>query len=114
MSKPESLLMPKPGIKILEDTSGTGPVIQKGDRVRLRYDVALNRGEVLFQNQEAIWTVGDRNIVAGFRYGLEGMRTGGTRKFKASPHLCFRDKGVAGIPENAVLVISITQLELEK
>lgn len=104
--------MPKSGIKIIEDILGSGPLIQKGDRVKLSYDVALNRGDVLFHNQEAIWTVGDRNFVAGFRYGVEGMRIGGVRKFKAAPHLCYRNEEVPGVPKNAVLVVTIKKLEL--
>ena len=104
--------MPKAGIKIISDTPGTGPELTKGDRVRLRYDIALNRGDILARDQEAIWTVGDRNFVAGFRYGLEGMRVGGTRRFKASPHLCYRDTDMDKIPKNAVLVCDIKQVEL--
>lgn len=104
--------MPKSGIKVLEDLPGGGPLIQNGDRVRLCYDIALNRGEVIFENQEAVWTVGDRSFVAGFRYGLAGMRIGGSRKFKASPHLCYRDQEVPGVPKGAVLIISIKKLEL--
>ena len=104
--------MSKSGIKVLEDSLGNGRPIQKGDRVRLCYDIALNRGDILFENQEAVWTVGDRNFVAGFRYGLEGMRIGGFRKFKASPHLCYRDEKVAGVPKEAVLVVTIKKLEL--
>ena len=104
--------MPKAGINIVSDTPGTGPELKKGDRVRLRYDILLNRGEVLLQDQEAVWTVGDRNFIAGFRYGLEGMRSGGTRRFKASPHLCYRDADVFGIPKNAVLVCDIKHVEI--
>ena len=104
--------MPKSGIKILEDSPGTGRPIQKGDHLRLCYDIALSRGGILCENQAAAWTVGDRNFVAGFRYGLEGMRVGGFRKFKASPHLCYRDEKVAGVPKDAVLVVTVKKLEL--
>lgn len=87
--------MPRSGIKIIAETPGTGRELKKGDRVRLRYDIQLNRGDFLAKDQEAVWTVGDRNIVAGFRYGMEGMRAGGTRRFRASPHLCYRDAEVS-------------------
>ena len=104
--------MPKAGIKIVSETPGSGPELKKGDRVRLRYDIQLNRGDLLVTDEEAVWTVGDRNFVAGFRYGLEGMRAGGTRRFKASPHLCYRDAEVAGIPKNAVLICDIKHVEI--
>jgi FK506-binding nuclear protein len=104
--------MPRSGIRIVSETLGSGPELKKGARVRLRYDIQLNRGDLLVKDQEAVWTVGDRNFVAGFRYGLEGMRAGGTRRFRASPHLCYRDAEVAGIPKNAVLVCDIKHVEV--
>ncbi len=104
--------MQKSGIKIVADRPGPGLELKKGDRVRLIYDIRLNRGDFLVQDQEAIGTVGDRNFIAGFRYGLEGMRDGGIRKFRASPHLCYRDGEVAGIPKNAVLVCDIKDVKL--
>ncbi len=104
--------MPKSGIKIISDTPGPGPVLKKGDRVRLTYDIQFTRGEFLVKDQEAVWTVGDRNFVAGFRYGLEGIRAGGTRRFKASPHLCYRDAESSGIPKNAVLICDIKNVEI--
>ena len=104
--------MPKPGIIIVADTPGTGVSLKKGDRVRLQYSIQLNRGDFLAREQEVILTVGDRETVAGFRYGLEGMRVGGTRRFKASPHLCYRDEQLGDIPKNAVLIFDIQRVEM--
>lgn len=104
--------MPKPGIKIVSDTPGNGPELKPGDRVRLRYDIQLNRGDFLAKNQETILTMGDRECVAGLRYGLEGIRVGGTRRFRAGPHLCYRDEELADIPKNAVLVFDIKHVEI--
>ncbi len=104
--------MPKSGIKIVSDTPGTGAEIKKGDRLRVRYDVQLNRGDYLAKDQETMFTVGDREQVAGFRYGMEGMKVGGTRKFRASPHLCYRDLELERIPKNAVLVFDIKNVDV--
>ena len=103
--------MPKSGIKIIEETLGSGSEFKKGDRVKLKYDIQFNRGDFLIQNQEMVLTIGDRNYVAGFRYGLEGMRAGGTRKFRASPHLCYRDQELPNVPKNAVLIFSIRDVK---
>ncbi len=104
--------MSKRGIKIISDIPGSGPEIKEGDKVRVAYDIQLNQGELISQNEELIFTVGDRELVAGFRYGLEGMRVGGARRFRASPHLCYRDPALATVPENAVLVFDIKNVEL--
>jgi FKBP-type peptidyl-prolyl cis-trans isomerase len=104
--------MPKSGIKIVSETPGSGAELKKGDRVRIRYDIQLNHGDFLSRDQETILTVGDREFVAGFRYGLEGIRAGGTRRFKASPHLCYRDAELEKIPKNAVLIFDIKHVEI--
>ena len=107
-----SVVMPKSGIKVVSETPGTGAEIKKGDRVRVTYDVQLNRGDYLAQDQETTFTVGDRELVAGFRYGIEGMRVGGARRFRASPHLCYRAQELERIPKNALLVFDIKNVEL--
>ena len=104
--------MPKSGIKILSETLGSGPELKAGDRVRLRYDIQLSRGDFLRQDQEEVYTVGNRDSVAGFRYGLEGLRAGGARRFRASPHLCYGDRELGSIPKNAVLIFDIKFVEI--
>jgi FKBP-type peptidyl-prolyl cis-trans isomerase len=105
--------MLKKGIKVISDNPGSGPELRKGDRVRVRYDIQLSRGDYLAKDQESDWVVGDREMVAGFRYGLDGMRIGGTRAFRASPHLCYGDSGTGVVPKNAVLIVTIKKLDLE-
>ena len=104
--------MAKPGIKILDDSEGSGPPLTVGSRVLVRYDIHLNRGDCIMQDAESTVTIGDREYIAGLRYGLEGMRVGGTRRFRASAHLCYRDLDVPGVPKNAVLVFTIKSLQI--
>ncbi len=105
--------MPKPGIKIIEETVGSGAIVGKSDRVRILYDMQLSQGDFLVRDRWDTIALDDRQIIAGLRYGIEGMREGGTRKFKASPHLCYRDAGVVPkIPKNAVLITTIKSLEI--
>lgn len=103
---------PKSGVKILSETIGSGPELKMGDRVRLRYDIQLSRGDFLVQDQEAVYTVGARDFVAGFRYGMEGLRSGGTRRFRASPHLCYGGISLGSIPANAALIFDIKSSEI--
>lgn len=104
--------MAKSGIRIVSDIPGAGPEIKKGDHVRVRFDILLNRGEYLVQDRELTFAIGDRKLIAGFNYGLEGMRIGGARRFKASPHLCYRDLQLDRIPKDAVLIFDIKCIEL--
>ena len=52
--------------------------------------------------------LGRREAVAGVEHALLGMKVGGYRKVRISPHLAYRDKGIPGlIPPNAVLICEI-------
>ena len=102
--------MPKPGIKILTDTPGEGPAFHPGEPVRIRFVTRLRRGEALGPEQILDWVFGKRNVIAGFRYGLEGMRPGGVRVFQAKPHLCYREATADGIPPTATLIFEIREI----
>jgi len=68
-----------------------GAVLEDEGRT-LVTDVRLDRGD----------------LINGLFYGIEGMRVGGTRRLKISPHLAYREQGVPGvIPANAVLVAEV-------
>jgi FKBP-type peptidyl-prolyl cis-trans isomerase len=52
--------------------------------------------------------LGRREAVAGVEHALLGMKVGGYRKVRVSPHLAYRDKGIPDlIPSNAVLICDI-------
>ncbi|MEK6642309.1 MAG: FKBP-type peptidyl-prolyl cis-trans isomerase [Planctomycetota bacterium] len=104
----------KPGIAVVEEIVGTGPIVDNHQRVHILYDIQLNRGDFLARDERLTFRLNERGVIPGFRYGIEGMRVGGTRKFKASPHLCYAGKHVENLPEHAVLVVTIKSLELAK
>ena len=118
----------KRGIKLLEEHEGIGEPVKKGDRVAYNLKMFLNQGEEVPLNErqaehlpaEMIRTIegdhfvdhrttlGSREAIAGVEYSLIGMKKGGYRKLRVSPHLAFRDKGLPGlVPPNAVLVIEL-------
>lgn len=52
--------------------------------------------------------LGRRQAIAGVEQALIGMKVGGYRKVRISPHLAYRDKGLPDlIPPDAVLVVEI-------
>jgi len=52
--------------------------------------------------------LGCREAIAGVEYSLLGMRKGGYRKVRVSPHLAFREEGLPQlVPAGAVLVIEL-------
>lgn len=102
------------GIRIISDEPGCGPEAKRGDAVSIRCSITLSRGDLVFPEQSQTFTIGQRNMIAGLEYGVEGMRVGGRRRFRVSPHLAYRDVGVDGkIPPNAVLDFDVRLISVE-
>jgi FKBP-type peptidyl-prolyl cis-trans isomerase (trigger factor) len=122
------------GIKLLEESAGHGRAAQKGDRIVYNLKIFLNRGDEVPLNEwqaehlpaEMIRTeggdrfvdhrtiLGRRRSMAGVEYALLGMKPGGYRKVRVSPHLAYGAKGIEGlIPADAVLIVELWLREAE-
>jgi hypothetical protein len=113
------------GIKILEDVVGEGPEIQRHRFYRMSLRIWLNKGDPVIwtkpfglldqahvsddgQTLTADYRIDREFLFGGLFYGIEGMRIGGKRLLKLSPHLAYRDAGVEGmIPPKAVLKVEV-------
>jgi FKBP-type peptidyl-prolyl cis-trans isomerase len=116
------------GLKVLEEQEGEGREAQQGDRVIYNTRTFLKKGEEVRIQEEQIrylpkevirvvdnailidhmTRLGSRQTVAGVEHALIGMKVGGYRKVRISPHLAYRDKGISGyIPVDAVLVVEV-------
>lgn len=103
------------GIKLKQETLGSGDVAGRGATIQIRYQLRLNRGEILQASEVSTFTIGKREVIAGLEYAVEGMCVGGNRTVQISPHLAYRDEGVAGaVPPNAVLVFELELLKVEQ
>lgn len=117
--------MARPGIEIIADTPGSGAEIKRQRVYQLRLKLWLNQGDPV--RWERPWGFIDRarledegatlvtdlridreNLFAGLFQGIAGMRIGGIRKLKISPHLAYGDAGLPGkIPPRAVVIAEI-------
>jgi hypothetical protein len=116
------------GLTLLDEREGDGRVAQIDDRVVYNVRLYLNKGdEVLLNEKQAQYvpkekiriqdgvtlidrtvTLGRREVMAGVEQALIGMKVGGYRKVRISPHLAYRDKGLPElIPPHAVLVAEL-------
>lgn len=122
------------GLKIIEDQEGSGPVAESGHTIVYNVRIFLNQGDEVPINDgleergipedrirredglvfiDHISTLGKRQAIAGVEKALMGMRAGGFRKVRVSPHLAYRDRGLPGlIPPDAVLNISVWVREI--
>jgi len=113
------------GIRVLEDRPGDGARIQRQRSYRLRLKLWLNRGEAIRRDQSSVLMerarveddgaslvadlrIDRENLIAGLFQGIDGMRVGGLRKLRISPHLAYGDQGIPGkIPPGAVIIAEI-------
>jgi FKBP-type peptidyl-prolyl cis-trans isomerase (trigger factor) len=116
------------GLKLLAEREGAGTPAKKGDRAVYNTRIFLNQGdEVLLNETQAehlpkemvrveggvtfidhTIVLGRRHAIVGLEHALIGMKVGGYRKIRVSPHLAYRDKGIPDlIPPDAVLICEI-------
>ena len=121
------------GLKLLDEREGTGTPAKKGDRVVYNTRIFLNQGEEVSLNdiqakqlskemvrvEDGVTFIdhrivlGRRQAIAGVEHALMGMKVGGYRKVRLSPHLAYRDKGIPDlIPPDALLIIELWLREI--
>ena len=99
------------GLKVQEVTVGAGALAERGKLVTVSWRGTLNRGEE-FGGGTYSFQIGKRRVIAGLERGVVGMRVGGIRRLRVSPHLAYRDQQVPGVPANAVLNIEVQLLDV--
>lgn len=101
------------GVEYEDLRIGDGPAAGRGSKVEVRYDVFLNRGEQIQTDQHVSFRIGERHVIAGLEYGVEGMRAGGERRLRVGPHLAYREQAVTGVPPGALLEFHLTLLSVD-
>jgi len=96
------------GVKAKDIVTGTGDEAVAGKTVAANVRLFLNHGTeltgILTGGPRMVIDLKRRDCIAGLRYGIEGVRVGGRRELKISPHLAYGANGVPGhVPPNAVI-----------
>lgn len=99
------------GLYYQDIEEGAGEPAASGDDVRVRYSGWLRDG-TLFDSGEFGFQLGAGRVVAGFDEGVQGMRTGGTRRIIIPPALGYGSRGSGPVPPNAIMVFEITLLSI--
>ena len=102
------------GVRVEEVVVGSGAVAGRGDKVVIRYSAFLNKGEPFQTDVTLPLRIGERSVIAGLEYGVEGMRVGGRRRIHVPPHLGYAESGAPGIPPNAKLTFETELLEVHR
>jgi FKBP-type peptidyl-prolyl cis-trans isomerase len=70
------------GVEYEDLEVGTGLTADRGCTVDVEYSLFLNRGDCVEENKKYSFRIGQRRVIAGLEYGVEGMRTGGKRRIR--------------------------------
>jgi FKBP-type peptidyl-prolyl cis-trans isomerase len=118
------MAMIKPGVELLSESLGDGPVVVRHKHYQVRLRMWLSRGEPVVWDkslynrveEDGVTRISDVHVhrgrlIAGLFYGMQGMHVGRTRTLGIAPHLAYGEQGVPGvIPANALLTIEVTVL----
>jgi FKBP-type peptidyl-prolyl cis-trans isomerase len=101
------------GVKIVDLNVGDGKEASRSTTVRVRLNGYLKQGDRIQSDLDYVINLARRDVIAGLRYGIDGMRTGGRRRLRISPHLAYGQGGISDlIPAMAVLVYEVELLEV--
>lgn len=113
----------KSGLQYLDQKVGTGTTAVKGMTVDVHYtgwfykdgkkgakfDSSLDRGEPIS------FKLGNKNVIAGWDEGIEGMKVGGKRDLIIPPNLAYGEAGhPGGIPPNSTLTFEVELVKASK
>src|SRR6202048_3001942 len=110
------------GLKYTDTKTGDGTTAKAGNKVSVHYtgwlsdngakgkkfDSSVDRGQP-FQ-----FTLGAKQVIAGWDEGVAGMKVGGTRTLTIPPELGYGARGAPGaIPPNATLIFDVELLQVQ-
>jgi len=110
------------GLKYTDTKAGDGATAKAGNKVSVHYtgwlsdngakgkkfDSSVDRGQP-FQ-----FTLGAKQVIAGWDEGVAGMKVGGTRTLTIPPELGYGARGAGGvIPPNATLIFDVQLLKVQ-
>lgn len=108
----------KDGLKIQDETVGSGKEAKSGDTVTVNYLGTLENGTKFDssydRNTPFTTQIGVGLVIKGWDEGIVGMKVGGKRKLIIPPSLGYGEQGAGGvIPPNATLVFEVELLDVK-
>jgi FKBP-type peptidyl-prolyl cis-trans isomerase FkpA len=101
----------KLGVYVRDLELGTGPLVQAGQNLSVRYSGSLNNGTEFDKvgpgEKPITFKLGRRQVIQGWDDGIVGMRVGGRRQLVIPPDLGYGQERSGKIPGDATLVFVI-------
>ena len=105
------------GLEYVVLEEGSGPVAQKGQKVKVHYTGKLEDGTVfdssVDRGEPIMFTLGVGQVIKGWDEGIEGMKVGEKRQLTIPPDLGYGARGAGNvIPPNSVLIFDTELVEI--
>lgn len=102
-------------LQIKDNKVGTGAEAVNGSTVSVHYTGWLMNGTKFDSSRDRgqpfNFTIGQRQVIAGWEQGVQGMKVGGQRELIIPPHMAYGSRGAGGaIPPDATLRFDIELL----
>ena len=110
------------GLQIIDSKVGTGASPKSGQTCVMHYTGWLyengQKGKKfdssVDRNEPFEFTIGQRQVIAGWDEGVKGMKVGGVRRLTIPSSMAYGPRGMAGvIPPNCALKFDIELLGVE-
>ena len=119
----EPALVTSDDVRVQDITVGDGAGAVPGSVVSVLYVGMLEDGSVFdsseaYNNEPLVFTLGDPGLIAGFQFGVNGMREGGERVMVVPPSLGYGAQEIQGaegnviIPANSTLIFNVRLLNV--
>jgi FKBP-type peptidyl-prolyl cis-trans isomerase len=95
------------GMYIFDAVKGNGVVAAEGRKVTFRYSAYLANGSLVETQRQPIEAEMNEGMIKGLRFGIAGMRAGGTRRLVVPPSLAYGRSQVGRVPPNSTLVFDV-------
>jgi len=105
------------GMKVWDETVGTGDECPPGATVTVHYTGWLLNGTVFDSSRKRGQTIsfGLHQVIKGWTAGVPGMKKGGKRLLHIPPEMAYGSRGAGSdIPPNATLVFEIELVDFRK
>ena len=96
------------GVQIETIKAGDGATSpQPGQKVSCHYCLTLASGKKVDSGRSFVFTLGKKEVIAGFEEGITKMSVGQRAKLTISSDMGYGPSGEGSIPPNATLIIDV-------
>jgi len=101
------------GVKYEVVKSGSGPIAQNGQKVRVKYEGRLAKTGKKFDSGAVEFNLGAGEMISGFDIGVKGMLKSEERQLFIPSRMGYGSQRTGAIPPNSDLIFTMKLLDIK-